>query len=86
MGVHDADKYDEVRSALGIPQGEPLFIIRAQDRLAVAAVAAYRRNYTQAAMIEQVPIPEIDRFKTEMDDVIRQFDSWQANNRVKFPD
>lgn len=90
MGVHAVEKYDEVRSALGIPEGEPLFIIRAQDELSIDALAQYRRNYTQSAMLTngEVALDEIDRFNREMDVLIAQFHRWQQDHpeSVKFPD
>lgn len=42
MGVHDVDKYPKVKELLGIPQDEPIFIIRGKDELAVMAVIHYR--------------------------------------------
>lgn len=88
MGVHDLDRYDEVRSALGIPEGEPLFIIRAKDYTAVHALDSYRRWYTQQAMIDKVPVEEIDRFTANMDQVISDFIKWRDTYPadLKFPD
>jgi hypothetical protein len=88
MGVHDLDRYDEVRSALGIPEGEPLFVIRAKDELAVRIVEDYRRTYVQQALIDKVDTNEIDRFAANLDRVILEFLDWRLENedQMKLPD
>lgn len=86
MGVHDLDRYDEVRSALGIPEGEPLFIIRAQDKLAPETIFNYRRSYTQRTLVDgEIPNQE---FRDNLDDVCHEFLAWQHDHpdAVKFPD
>lgn len=86
MGVHDLDKYDEVRSALGIPEGEPLFILRGQDITAVDVVLAYRRNYTQSMLIAG-KIPD-KKFVDDLDNVAHEFLAWRQDHHdtVKLPD
>lgn len=88
MGVHDLERYGEVRSALGISEGEPLFIIRAKDLLAVEMLDHYRRHYVQQAMIEKVDLDEVDRFTASMDETTSAFIRWRDEHpeELKFPD
>lgn len=81
MGVHNAD-YLAIREALGIDPGEnePLFIIRGQDALAVAAIARYQTLAIEA---------ECDQsFINGLNESIGEFADWQHNNAesVKKPD
>lgn len=48
MGVHDTDKYDEIRTLLGIPHDEPIFILRGQDKSAAETVDDYMINAQDA--------------------------------------
>jgi hypothetical protein len=50
MGVHDVDKYPEIKRLLGIPEDEPIFIFRAQDFLMEDVVRYYQRRYTANAI------------------------------------
>lgn len=47
MGVHNEAVYPEVKRLLGIPEDEPIFIIRAQDVLSADAIEGYRELYTE---------------------------------------
>lgn len=83
MGVRDNDA--DVKDALGIPEDEPIFVLRAQDRLTVSTIARYR-NY--AAQIEKPELmPDAEWFKT-LDEKIGEFQTWQMNHpeRTKIPD
>lgn len=86
MGVHDVEHYAAIRRILEIPAGEPIFIIRAQDRLSVSIIEEYRRHYTQMMLIDH-QIPE-GRFTANLDETISEFIDWQQRNSgyVKFPD
>ena len=80
MGVHDTDRYTEVKSLLGIPEDEPIFILRAQDRAAPNAVDEYGH------MAERIGASE--KFCVGVDRCAAEFDAWQVANpqRVKVPD
>lgn len=82
MGV-DVDKYKRVKQALDIPQDEPIFIIRGQDILAVAAIARYRNL---AAVIEKER--PIEDWFASLDQQIEEFKKWQEDHPrlVKIPD
>jgi hypothetical protein len=41
VGVHDVDKYPEIKRLLGIPEDEPIFILRAQDNASLPTINAY---------------------------------------------
>jgi hypothetical protein len=86
MGVHDVGKYSYIHSLLGIPANEPIFILRAQDRLSVATIVEYRRFYTQRMLLDH-QVPE-EQFVANLDEVISDFIDWQQRNPgfVKLPD
>ena len=44
MGVHDIEHYPRIRELLGIPVGEPIFILRAQDVTAEITLQTYILN------------------------------------------
>lgn len=79
MGVHDLDKYPEVKRLLGIPEDEPIFILRAQDKFSTETVAAYA----------DIVFDEVSTdFNDGMDENEKQFREWQSANKdkVKIPD
>lgn len=78
MGVHDTGVYDDIRDLLDIPEGEPLFIIRAQDKLAVPAITSYRIHAIEA----ECP----NAFLDNLIEVSQEFQEWQSRNPVKTPD
>lgn len=86
MGVHDVTNvYPGVKEALGIPAGEPVFILRAQDVLTVPAIARYRNLAAQIEDPEKLPDSEWFR---GIDEVIGEFQKWQTDNpeKIKVPD
>lgn len=78
-GVH-ANRDSEIKSILGIPDSEPIFILRAQDKLAIHVIQEY------AAMADEVGIPAT--FVEDVEDDVMAFTMWQKENpdRVKYPD
>ena len=45
MGVHESDEiYAEIKDLLGIPQDEPVFILRGQDRAYTQTLKDYQHN------------------------------------------
>jgi len=44
MGVHNKNVYPQIKELLGIPDDEPIFILRGQDISAVRAISAYRQH------------------------------------------
>jgi hypothetical protein len=90
MGVHDLDKYPEVKALLGIPEDEPIFILRAQDVLFRPTLAAYEALYVATAKARN---PEGSNMTSEQwnfaDDVDETADDarqWQRTHPVKIPD
>jgi len=82
MSVHDAN-YTKLKKELGIPTDEPIFVLRAQDKLSMPTLARYR-NFAN----ETVGMTEGDPWFENIDEVIRQFTIWQQDNaaQVKLPD
>lgn len=64
----------------GIDEDEPVFIIRAQDALAVAAIGAYSEAARTRGSTEE--------FVLEVRETAKDFTTWRAENpgRVKNPD
>ena len=80
MGVHDLEKYPEVKALLGIPDDEPIFILRAQDEAALNTLKSY-----------EVYAHDVGASKTFLDGVVEcsnNFASWKSENKdsVKVPD
>lgn len=73
-------KYIVMRSdGKPIPEDEPVFVIRAQDMLAVPAIRAY------ATMAEDACIPW--SFIDDINQHLHRVKEWQNNNvKVKWPD
>lgn len=84
MGVHNLDAYPEIKKLLDIPADEPIFILRAQDGLAVGSIENYKRRYADIGRT----FPFDDNFHDSLNDVIGAFRDWQSAHpgSVKFPD
>lgn len=48
MGVHDKEVYPEIKRLLGIPEDEPIFILRSTDKVAPKIVESAGINYSGA--------------------------------------
>jgi hypothetical protein len=96
MSVHDAD-YSKVKKLLGIPEDEPIFILRAQDKHAPWAVedychsvfTAHRKRLqfeTDAASVEQLKAARV--WRQRVDECAEAMYEWQEKNedKVKVPD
>lgn len=91
MGVQDVSKYAEVKTLFGVPQDEPLFILRAQDRLAVPTIACYDAAFGFAAMASGKTLHDPDtvrHFSDHLWAVIENFRRWSQRNpdTMKLPD
>jgi hypothetical protein len=75
--VAQAGKYGEL-GIEHIPDDEPVFIIRAQDKLAVPTLDAYL-ELAEKAGVEEKFLDHLDRVRGD----IR---IWQRQNRTKVPD
>lgn len=93
MSVHDTDKYDKIKKALGIPLDEPIFILRAQDKYAPIAIRHYRNaaralhpdGHTQQ---RDNPSEAFKAWDGEVTECSQEFLNWQEANpdKVKEPD
>jgi hypothetical protein len=72
MSVHNLTVYPDIRDLLDIPADEPIFIIRAQDRVSVAAIEAYAHlNETEG---------NDPTFMDNLRQVADQFNHWQVEH------
>lgn len=80
MGVHDHDKYPEIKRLLGIPEDEPIFILRAQDKAAIPTLNAYWDAVTDMGCAES--------FAAGVDDSRGYFEDFAVANeaKMKIPD
>lgn len=80
VGVHATDRYSEIKSMLGIPDSEPIFILRAQDNLAAGTIEAYREFGGNNGL----PL----EWLSEISDEIHAFENWAEDNpdKMKLPD
>ena len=87
MGVHDIDKYPAVKALLGIPEDEPIFILRAQDILYAPTLSAYEALYL-AACVNTSMADNQWNFADGIDEAAENGRHWQRENeeRVKIPD
>jgi hypothetical protein len=85
MGVHDKNMYPAIKELLGIPQDEPIFILRAQDQMSLGTIDYYRDRYQVASALRQQPQKD---FHNDLDDAYNEFDDFQSahSSRVKMPD
>jgi hypothetical protein len=74
VGVHNVEVYPEVKRLLGIPEDEPIFIIRAQDKLSLPTVMYYADEAFDACT---------DEFNEGMNQVEASFRGWQDENKNK---
>ena len=84
MGVHNMKDYTKVRKTLGIPEDEPIFILRAQDMLSIPTIARYDVAAREIAEHER---PGKEWFES-LEAHQAEFAKWQAENldKVKIPD
>ncbi len=80
MGVHNLHNYAEIKKLLGIPEQEPIFILRAQDGLSRIALSAYADIVSKSGCSM-----EFEEGIYQVDDA---FLDWQQQNNetVKLPD
>lgn len=80
MGVHDTDKYAEIKSLLGIPADEPIFILRGQDKAASETIDDYLLNAEDEGADEEF-LSGVEKCRTE-------FEHFKTQNldRMKVPD
>jgi hypothetical protein len=75
MSVHDTQHYPEIKRMLGIPEDEPIFIIRGQDKVAVDAIDFY---------VDLSEAPGNDpSFMDDLRKVKDEFSDWQVKNSDK---
>jgi hypothetical protein len=79
VSVHDKEYYPAIKKLLGIPEDEPIYILRAQDKFSAGVITAHRSTAESAAKPEWA-----SRVQREIDD----FRFFQQKNpeRVKVPD
>lgn len=77
MSVHDAD-YVAIKTELGIPFNEPIFVLRAQDRISKETIEHYR----MLAKHEGCSTAFVEGIDAE----INEFEHWQESNTTKTPD
>jgi hypothetical protein len=76
MGVHNIEHYPEIRRLLEIPPGEPIFIIRAQDDIAVDILNVY-------TSLQMRPGGYDERWVQDLKDTVSVFENWQLDNPTK---
>lgn len=88
MGVHDKDKYVEIKEALGIPEDEPIFIIRGKDSLAPTMIDLYDLLYMSTAKTQGVEAAAAMEFSDGIRAVYDEVFSYQREHPefVKVPD
>jgi len=84
MSVHDAN-YKKIKKELGVPEDEPIFILRGKDDLAAAIVARYKN---MAAGIEDPAKMPSEEWFMGMESVCREFNNFRNDNPdlVRVPD
>jgi hypothetical protein len=84
MGVHKTEVYPTIKRLLEIPEDEPIFILRAQDKLSVPILETYagaaRDNIHDSQLQWDMLIG--------LEIVVKDFERWQFENvdRMKVPD
>jgi hypothetical protein len=75
-------KYGQI-DVPGIPEDEPIFILRAKDKLALSTVVYYSNEARVRVGSETTP-----EFVKGVEDCVIAFDEWETNNpdKMKMPD
>lgn len=80
MGVHDTEMYPAIRKLLGMPEDEPFFIFRAQDKNSPSVLMAYEHACSGAGCgLEHM---------ARIGEARKEFTKWQTKHslKVKVPD
>jgi hypothetical protein len=87
MGVHEKEAYSHVKRCLGIPQDEPIFVLRAQDKLSPEVLAFYKQRYYETTRFDEID-DDYSRWLADVGSKRSDFVNWQRDNRekVKRPD
>lgn len=88
MGVHQSDDiYYQIKSILGIPPNEPIFILRAQDKYSVKTIQDYRKKVRDGVKPKNMGL-NFHNWFSNVGSVINDFINWQRDNldKVKVPD
>lgn len=85
MGVHDKGAELAAKKAFGIPEDEPIFILRAKDYFAIPTLADYRHHCDM--LMSDAQRPSLDWFR-DLDTAIADFKRFQMDNpdKMKVPD
>jgi len=101
VGVHATDRYSEIKAILGIPDSEPIFILRGQDKLAANAVQSYRQEANEIlddaygdwedahdAEMPDEKAPFSEQWMDEIREEVTAFREWAKENpdKMKLPD
>jgi hypothetical protein len=92
VGVHKKEVYAEVKRLLEIPEDEPIFILRAQDKLVPRIVDAYGQDYSNELASQGIKFgnasEEQKAFGRGIEKVVGEMMTWQDEHadRVKVPD
>lgn len=78
MSVHSAD-YKKVKKLLGVPEEEPIFIIRGQDDLGMAIVTRYLNMAQSIESADKMPNQE---WLDHMSEIIAEFGQF----RIEYPE
>lgn len=88
MSVHRSPEiYSHIKQLLDIPQDEPIFILRAQDKFSVETIKSYRKR-VQDGTRPNLRHLNWQNWFMNMGSVINDFLNWQRDHKdkVKVPD
>lgn len=88
MSVHRSKEvYSHIKQLLDIPDDEPIFILRAQDKFAIKLLQMYR-NLVRDGVKPKNRDSKFNDWFENIGSIIVHFVHWQKNNRdkVKVPD
>jgi hypothetical protein len=87
MSVHDGN-YKLAKKNLGIPEDEPIFVLRAQDALSCATLARYINLARAVEPTKSKPVPFQTEWYESMKETADEFLAWQRANQksIKLPD
>jgi hypothetical protein len=87
VSVHQTERYKQIKGILGIPEDEPIFILRGQDKLAAGAIESYEDDADRKDGREEGFSPTQEWF-AQIDGHANEFRLFASGNpeRMKFPD
>lgn len=81
----DPRVYTTIKKLLDIPEDEPIFILRAQDKFSIEGLQSYRSHVLWGVRSR---LQVLEEWGNEVGSIINDFKNWQRDHKekIKVPD